>query len=431
MSTEKLDTEVRGHHPDSPSSLQSSEACPHFENEQRSDTRASDAGTLQHKAAETRNLDILDHEDQVNAVKRCLAMEDRITGELLAITGMPADVVREQYLSVSPSEVRWVAVDGAGRAAHDFGFAEPSVHEYEVWRNKGCRIEKWEGITGGYPDVLLLSSNLAILLDWKFGQIFVTPTKDNLQGIAYALGVFEKYPHVDEVRVIFHHPYLEVEAPLPEYDHVFSRSNIPELELRVRTVIARKHEAKNTGFNGPIPASPRTNLCLWCAKKGTCPALASLAVKVSEKYAGVTLPDAVKVAELKKPEDYAAAFRAANLLENWAKDVKRRCVDAAMTEDMVIPGYELVRRQERTIHDVGIVRDHAIRAGLTLHEFESCVTLPITKVEAKISEKIKALGGKAAPKVREFQEGLVESGAVTMSDGYVYLKEQKTKVLSD
>lgn len=397
MSTEKLDTEVRGHHPDSPSSLQSSEACPHFENEQRSDTRASDAGTLQHKAAETRNLDILDHEDQVNAVKRCLAMEDRITGELLAITGMPADVVREQYLSVSPGE----------------------------------KTEGWDGITGGYPDVLLLSSNLAILLDWKFGQIFVTPTKDNLQGIAYALGVFEKYPHVDEVRVIFHHPYLEVEAPLPEYDHVFSRSNIPELELRVRTVIARKHEAKNTGFNGPIPASPRTNLCLWCAKKGTCPALASLAVKVSEKYAGVTLPDAVKVAELKKPEDYAAAFRAANLLENWAKDVKRRCVDAAMTEDMVIPGYELVRRQERTIHDVGIVRDHAIRAGLTLHEFESCVTLPITKVEAKISEKIKALGGKAAPKVREFQEGLVESGAVTMSDGYVYLKEQKTKVLSD
>lgn len=397
MKTEKFDTQVRGHHPDSPSSLQASEACPHFANEQRADTRAADAGTLQHKAAETRDLSILDHEDQANAVRRCLALEDRITGELLGLTGQQATIVREEYLSVSPGE----------------------------------KTEGWDGITGGYPDVLLLSSNLAVLLDWKFGQQFVTPTAENLQGIAYALGVFEKYKHVDEVRVIFHHPYLEVEAPLPEYDHVFSRSQAPELELRIRTVIARKHEASKAGFAGPIPPSPRTNLCLWCAKKATCPALAGLAVKISEKYSEVTAPSAVRIAELRKPEDYSAAFRAANLLESWAKDVKRRCVDAAMTEDVSIPGYELVRRQERKIQSVSVVRDHAIRAGLTLAEFEECVTLPITKVEDRIADKVKAAGGKAAPKIREFQEHLVEAGAVTMADGYVYLKEVKTKVLSD
>ncbi len=407
MSTEKLDTEVRGHHPDSPSSLQSTEACAHFVNRQ-TESRASAAGSLQHKASETRNLDILEDAEQQHAVQRCIDLEDAQTGWLANITEQPVIIEREVYLAVCPEEFR---TDEHGK--------------------------KWPGITGGYPDFVARSSNLGLILDWKFGKIPVTPTRKNLQGISYALAIFQQHPDIDEILVQFFHPYLEIDEEGrskydPAYSHVFKRADMEEMEYHVRAVTARKAIARKEGLHSPtVRPRPCANLCIWCDLTGKCPELSKLAVAVSEKYSGVTLPDAVKVAELKKPEDYAAAFRAAGLLEAWAKDVKRRCVDAAMTEDLEIPGYELVRRQERTIHSVSTVRDYAIRAGLTLAEFEECVTLPITKVETKIADKVKALGGKAAPKVREFQEHLTESGAVTLGEGYVYLKEKRTKVLSD
>ena len=76
---------------------------------------------------------------------------------------------------------------------------------------------------------------------------------------------------------------------------------------------------------------------------------------------------------------------------------------------------------------VPAVRDAAIRAGLTLEEFEQCVSLPITKVESAIADKIKLSGGKAAPIVRSFAENLKEAGAVVLSEGYTYLRECKAK----
>ena len=73
MSSTNLPANDRGHHPDSPSSLQSTAACAHFENLQR-ETAAAAAGTLQHHAAETRDLSKLDEQEQVDAVNRCIAI---------------------------------------------------------------------------------------------------------------------------------------------------------------------------------------------------------------------------------------------------------------------------------------------------------------------------------------------------------------------
>ena len=44
-----------------------------------------------------------------------------------------------------------------------------------------------------------------------------------------------------------------------------------------------------------------------------------------------------------------------------------------------------------------------------------------------IADKAKLAGEKAAPKVREFQERLEESGAVTLSPGATFLKESRKK----
>lgn len=389
-----LDTQTRGHHPDSPSSLQSSEACPHFENEQR-ESQASVAGTLQHKAAETRNLDLLDSLEQQQAVKKCLDLEDSWIQRLTDMTGSKPQELAEVYLPVGDDLV-------------------------------GPEGEKWLGVTGGYPDKVLIAGNLAAILDWKFGKIFVTPTAKNLQGMSYARALMQKFPQITEVLVIFYHPYLE-ETPLPEYQHVFTRDQFDEIELQIRYVIDRKRVAKKLGLHGSIAPVARTNLCLWCNNKAMCPALAKLFSEVSEKHSEISVPETVKASLLKTGEDYAAALRVAGIAELWAKAIKRRATDAALTEDISVPGFELVRRQERQIHSVQAVRDEAVRAGLSVEEFENCLSLPITKVEELIADKAKLSGKKAAPIVRSFQERLEEAGAVTLSPGATFLKEARAK----
>lgn len=402
---EKLDTETRGHHPNSPSSLQSSEACPHFKNEQR-ESAAATAGTLQHKAAETRDLSILDDVEHVAAVKRALAVED---AEIAFLKRMSADhnlgevqIVKELYLPVDKSHRE---VDSQGVI--------------------------WEGVTGGFPDVVLICGPLAVILDWKFGRQWVTPTESNLQGKSYARAAMEMWPEVQEVKVVFFHPYLEIDyegntRQDEDYTYVFTREDYSKLELVIRTVVAKKKLAAATGWYGPIPPTPKTALCLWCKRKATCPANGALMVQGASKHKDLTVPPEFNPAVLVRPEDFAAAYRFANQFELVAKAIKKRCTDAALTENIEIPGFALTRRRERILGEPAGVKSLIVEKGyLTPEEFDNCANVPITKVEERV--KAKAAKGQGARVLRELQADLEDAGLVTVGEGYMYLREVKKK----
>jgi hypothetical protein len=63
--------------------------------------------------------------------------------------------------------------------------------------------------TGGYADhgFVCHRRKYAEWIDWKFGAWPVAPAKDNLQGIAYVLGIFKKFPTVDNVKFTFKQPH--------------------------------------------------------------------------------------------------------------------------------------------------------------------------------------------------------------------------------
>ena len=383
----------RGHHPDSPSSLQASAQCPHFTNHQR-ESAASAAGTLQHKAAETRDLSILEDEDQVDAVKRALAVEDAAIDTLKGL-GFEVEIIREQYLAVASDE----------------------------------KNGDWAGITGGYPDTLLIGREkeggaLGIILDWKFGKQLVTPTAENMQGIAYALAVMQRWPEIAEVKVVFFHPHIEKTDTIAEYSHVFTRDNMEQMELIVRLIIARKHKAKSEGWESSITPLPSSNLCIWCANLATCPAVLKLASVASSKYEALTVPQEVRPAFLSNPEDMRRVHQLAGVLEKFAKSVKTRIRDAALTEGVEIPGMKLVTKSDREIVSLSAVRDAALEHGVTIEQFEECLSLPITKLEDVVKKL--APKGKGAGKVREFQAALEDVGAVKKGNPYTYLVESKS-----
>lgn len=397
-------TTSRGHHPDSPSSLQSSSACPHFRN-RNTDTEASKAGTKMHAAIETHDLSPLDEEEQVEAAKRCIDLERQHLA-MLRNAAFEVEVIKEQYLPVCPEET---VTDDEGR--------------------------KWQGITGGYPDLLILGKledtpKLAILDDWKCGKWLVTPTKHNLQGKAYALAVLQKYPTVEEVRVQFFHPFLEVPSPLPEYSHTFGRDDMEAIEQEIRLTVALKHRAAREGWGSKdVPPVPHTKLCVFCHHLDTaeCPAMLRLASEAHSKHEQLVVPEEIRPAYLSDPTAAKQVYQLSQAIEEFAKKARRRITDMVLTEGLEIEGMRVVTKSDRTIVSLAAVRDAALEAGVSLEDFEECLNLPITNLEKKV--KALAPPRKGAAKVREFQQMLEDRGAVVKGKPYSYLAETQHEAI--
>jgi hypothetical protein len=396
-----LDTATRGHHPDSPSSLQASEACPLFENEQR-DSQASLDGTLQHKAAETRDLSILEgNESMIAAVQRCIDYEDTLIAESTRRFGAPPTVVREEYLSVGDDLVK----DSAGRV--------------------------WKGITGGFPDTMIVSADGSFIdiPDWKFGKVPVTPTRYNRQGQSYARAALEMFPNARAARVHFFAPHQQFSDAehWEKYVATFDReSHYFTLENEIRTIVAVKHAAKKARDEKGdwSAANPCEDLCVFCANKGRCPKNLKLVLKVSEKHAPIEIPEHFGELEISTPDQVATAYRTANALEPVLKAIKKRCVELALQQDMVPEGWKLCRRQDREVSSLDDVVEAAKRHGVKKSEVYGVLTIPISKVEQLVKDK--AEKGMGAAAVRGFSEALEKLGAVTKGPAVHFLQQVKT-----
>lgn len=386
-----LDTAQRSHHPHSPSSLQASEACPCFVNEQRT-SAAAEEGTLCHKAVETRDLTVLDGDEELElAAQKAIDYEDELLSKL-RLSGTRFEVVREVYLSVGDES---------------FG--------------------GFKGITGGFPDTLLVAEKSAILIDHKFGRVPVTPTKDNLQGIAYSLGVFEKYPGVESVEVHFFAPRQgwTLDEQRKKYVHTFHRRDKDALELRVRTVVARKIVAQAAVARGDWSAArAKHDMCLWCSRKADCPAVAQIVAATVSKYHDLVVPEEVKEYRLDTPDKVAQAYRFANQLQTICEAVKKRCIDAAVQDGLLPEGFSVIKSSRREVVNPRRFLELAIDAGLTEEEAVNLINIPLTTFENAI--KAKAPKGKGAPAVRAFAAALAENGATQQGKEFYFLREQKS-----
>lgn len=390
-------SESRGHHPDSPSSLQASAACAHFRNRGGTSPAAA-AGTRQHAAIEARDVSQLHDDEEVQGVTRCIQLEDTVIEEMQMAGAEELHVDHETYLAVDPEE--------------------------EVTDEEG-RI--WKGVTGGSPDTRFRvyfagGRQLAVILDWKCGKLLVTPTAKNLQGMAYALATLQEWTHVEHVRVIFYHPHIEGDERRPEYEAIFTRADMPRMLTTIRAVVARKKLAAERGWI-EVPPEPHFDLCQWCARIGECPAMYQLAVETRAKYERVAVPDVVHPAYLSEPAGMVSAYKLSKLLETWAKAARQRVLDAVLTEDLTLPGMRVVSKADRSITNLAAVRALAAEYGVSDDEFDSCLNLPITKVEDLIKTKAEPRQGSA--RVRAFGQRAEDTGVLVKGRPYSYLKETK------
>ena len=347
----------------SPSSLKNKEICPHWQNSPGS-SEAADEGTRMHEAAETGRLAGLTSE-QIALVRECLDAVDQLQ-------------------------------DGI-----------PGAIRYTELQVDVC------GLTFGTADVVLIGTNTATVIDYKMGRVPVDDAEVNLQGWAYALGVFDLFG-VDSVQAVFLQPRCDLRT-----EHTFIRSvDYDQMRDRVAAVIEKAENPKS-------PYNPHPDNCRYCGAKALCPALTAKAMMVFEKLPErLELPAVMDPLQIAEPEQMALALRLAPVLIEWAEAVKTHALEM-VRDGQEIPGYELKHRSgRRVLKDLSAIWEIvSAEFPLPLEQFLPACSISVTSLE-KAVKSVQARG-QGAKAIRKLNQLLTAEGLCTTDPDITYLAKER------
>lgn len=378
----------RVHHPFSPSKLQALEACAKFES-RSGDSAASTAGTRQHDATEAEADHAHLSDNQALAVAECVAYSDSVARKYPGGT-----ILKESYLPIDD----------------------------EVIETSG---QYFRGTTAGYLDYAVVSADAteAEIIDYKFGAWGVTETENNLQGIAYLLGLKKRYPKLKRCTVHFVLPHRD---ELDVHAFELNDENLILFHTRIRRVVRAAQEAKKS--NDFALAKPNTGACLFCNLIGSCPKVTDMVARISEKFAPLQVPKNVSPTAILDPEDTAIGIQFAAIAKAWAESFRARATEKSITDPDFIPtGYTLETRTKRKVLNARLMADIAKKfVPVNMDsEIEKLFDLPIGGVEEVI--EIATPRGQKSKAVEAFGKALLEAGAVEMGQPFAFLKMSTVK----
>src|SRR6266568_1126537 len=361
-----LDVE-RSHHPYSPSWLQSGEACPCYRSVDSKHERTI-AGTIAHKASEKQEDDDRLSDDDAISVAGCLDFYDARKREL-------KEIAREAYSNCHLEEFE---NDLPPTPESEFTVIEGSETYLPI---DDLVFPDCKATTAGYADRWLYVPALryAEIIDWKFGKWPVEEASNNLQGMAYAMGIFRKFPNVESVRVFFKQPLISYLT-----SHTFTRAYLVVIYLRIQTIVATARLARVKCEAGDwSDAKPAYPLCNFCANLGKCSKVLEFACQVGHKFHPLGIPAAINPSLIQDPQNTKLAMELASTLKIWCDAFKRQVNDRVIRGDAVIPdGYVLQTIQKREMVDLSKYREAALRF-LSQSEWEACLDTTFSDVEKK------------------------------------------------
>lgn len=427
-------SEQRVHHPFSPSSLQSLEACPCYQSKS-SDHIRTIIGTIAHKSTETRVDDSRLSDDDAAAVAECMDFYDRrkqlmeeARQHVIARLGIQLnDTAAACNRTAYDHEQEDLAVSLVARTFPKITELLETYLEVDdcVFQDGETQVK---ATTAGYVDRVIISPNkdYAELFDWKFGLWPIEVAENNLQGIAYVLGLFRRYPTIQTAKFFFKQPLID-----SIQEAMFTRAKIPELYLRVQVVVAEAREARRLmALNDWSKARPMVPACNFCANLGQCPKVAEFACRVGSKFFPLEIPENITPTMIHSPEQTTLGLRLAQVLAVWAKSYRTVITDRVIQRRALPPdGFKLTTRADREVIDPAKYKTVALEY-LTEAEYTATLAVSLGAVEEAISEK--AVRGQKTATVESFKQKLEDAGAVAKGQPYTFLKatsnkEQKTK----
>lgn len=398
----------RVHHPYSPSKLQPLEACPCY-NSAFTDSEAAQTGTMQHDVAESGEDNSRLADFKALAVVECMKFVDEQVKEM----GPGVIRINEEYLPIDEAIVR------ARGEKTELIDEKPVTHK--VWN-------KFTGTTAGYLDVGLISADkkCARVIDYKFGMVEVEPAPNNLQGIAYMLGIAKRFPELEECTVYFLMPHRDQIS-----FHTFKRSEFAALHLRIKVVVNRAVEANKLEDSDPKffdVSNPTVSGCLFCSRIGKCNKVTALALKLGKKYAPLTMPESISTAVFTDPVDTAKGIKFAQVIKAWAEAFRTQATAKSIDDPKFMPvGFKIVTGSKRSVVAAKALGEFAKTfLPVELHaKVESLYDIAIGNLEKLISTA--APRGKKEATVELFGEKAIAAGLLKQGDVYAFLKQDNAK----
>lgn len=391
----------RPHHPYSPSSLSYREACPCFKSRQNVVHERTIAGTKAHKVAETLEDDNELSDQDAEAAAECLDFVESRRKILQDEADRNPRRKMDEMNSVTELKEQYLPVD-------DIVFPD-------------CL-----STTAGYMDHILLNWNCtyADLIDWKFGMWKVEPAETNPQGIAYTLGLFKKYPTLQQVHAWFKQPHLNYLT-----DAIFTRAQIPELYLRIQAIVARARLADAKLRANPLDysmAQPCVPACNFCDRLGLCARGLEFALKVSKKFAPLEFPDSITPTQVLDRKQTKLALNLAAVMKVWSEAFRRQVTDRVLRREIDIPEgmfvFEMPGR--RKIVDMEKFRTIALRY-MTEKDYLATLEASFGTIEDVIADN--SPRGTKKSTVEAFAKELEQFGAVARGNSFPCLKVSTEK----
>ncbi len=262
---------------------------------------------------------------------------------------------------------------------------------------------------------LVYDNDCADAIDYKTGFGAIDDAEVNIQGQAYVLGLFQKFPHINEITMYFLVPARD-EASM----HTYKRSDMGDIKLRVSTVIER---AEVGGvFN------PQAGVCDYCGNQARCTALAEKALLIAKRYdtEGLPIPDSVRGSDQDDPKKIADLLTLVPILESWASGVRKRATELAVDQGVELPGFKVIEMTKPRTITSALGAYEAVKDSVELRDFLSAVDkVSMTKLEEIFAQKA-ARGTKA--KTRAALEGKLRDLGVLQDEGVTYqLRKNKNQ----
>lgn len=425
MNTTPPVADQRPHHPYGPSTLQSIEACPCYQSKQSETPHPRTIiGTLSHGVTETGEDNPLLTDEDVDKAAECIdfyegrkrlmvdarnkAVQQVLVGHWGKFCAPGEDADAERHAEATVPQI--IEIKETYLRVDDLRIAEAPAGVYGDGSPRTV-----EATTAGYIDcgIIAYCGTYAEIMDWKFGLWPVEQAENNLQGIAYALGMFKHYPNLETVRYFFKQPNLDYVT-----DATIKRADIPAHYLRLQVVVAKARQAR--AWPDFSTARAMVPACNFCAHIARCPVVTRLACKVGSKFHPAEIPSDITPSMVHNPIDTKLGLQLAAVLEVWAKAFKNVITNRILCEGNEPPdGYTLESRSPREIVDATKYREVALKY-LTEVQFNSTLKATFGSVEKLISDS--APRGSKKAKVEEFGQDAESSGAVGRKDSYVFLR---------
>lgn len=279
----------------------------------------------------------------------------------------------------------------------------------DVQTVREVRLFERDRLFSGKPDMVAVWDRKALVVDYKFGRIPVSPAECNLQLSALAVLVMDGHEayHVDEVFVCILQPYASRKEPAVCR---YTRESVEQARAFFRACIEQAQDEH-------APLKPSEKACRYCRAQSSCPA-----VKLA--LVNVTSGDLTTAWEEWSPEKRREAYDLAKLAKRWAASVESK-VKADLRAEVEIPGLVLAPGKKAfTVTDAAAafqILNGLFPDGITAQAFTGCCKVGITDLDKLVHSVRKAAdaGAKVAESKDWLRKTLAGCAEVKVSDGSV------------